>query len=264
MKAWKLQKFFGDVVYDLRNRGLLPVVVLLLIAMVAIPVVISRGASSSGPSLQPAGATAESVPEAQQAVVSYSPGVREYKKRLQGLEAKDPFHQQFAAAAAAAGQLTGTDVGATGSADTTGATGSPITSSGSGTGSTESTGSTGGSKKKKKKKSSSGAYTYQTDLAAGESSATLTPFTNVAPMTTLPSATAQVLIYFGNTADNLSSLFLVSNKVTQVSGQGVCLPNPDDCALLSLSAGQTEDLVYAGDGKTYRVQVVRIVKHFTK
>jgi hypothetical protein len=259
MKPWKLQKFFGDVVYDLRNRGLLPVVVLLLIAMVAIPVVISRGGSSSGPSLQPTGATAETVPEAQQAVVSYSPGVREYKKRLQGLDAKDPFQQQFAEAAAAAGQLTGLEVGTTGATGTTGTSVSPSTGSGTVT----NTGSTTGTKKKKKKKSS-GSYTYQTDLAAGESSGTLTPFANVAPMTTLPSSTAPVLIYFGNTADNLSSLFLVSNKVTQVAGQGVCLPNPDDCALLSLTAGQTEDLAYAGDGKTYRVQVVQIVKHFTK
>jgi hypothetical protein len=263
MKPWKLQKFFGDVVYDLRNRGLLPVVVLLLIAMVAIPVVISRGASSSGPSLQPAGATAEAVPEAQQAVVSYSPGVRDYKKRLQGLDAKDPFQQQFAEAAAAAGQLTGTEVGATGTSATTG-TVSPSTSTSSGSGSAENTGSTGGTKKKKKKKKSTGTYTYQTDLAAGEASATLAPFTNVTAMTALPNDTTPVLIYFGNTADNTSSLFLVSNKVTQVAGQGVCLPNPDDCALLSLSAGQTEDLVYAGDGKTYRVQVVQIVKHFTK
>jgi hypothetical protein len=263
MKPWKLQKFFGDVVYDLRNRGLLPVVAMLLIAMVAIPVVISRGGTSSAGPLQPAGATAETAPEAQQAVVSYSPGLRDYKKRLGGLSAKDPFKQQFAEAAAAAGQLTGTQVGATGTTGTSGTAVSPSTSSVSGSGSTENTGSTGGTKKKKKKKSA-GTAVYQTDLAAGESSGTLTIFPSVSPMTTLPSSTTPVVIYFGNTADNGSSLFLVSNKVTQVSGQGVCLPNPDDCALLSLSPGQYEDLAYAGDGKTYRIQIVQIVKHFTK
>jgi hypothetical protein len=259
MKPWKIQKFFGDVVYDLRNRGLLPVVVVLLVAMVAVPMVISRGGSdSSGTSLQPA--TAESIPETQQAVVSYSPGVREYKKRLQGVSSTDPFKQQFAEAAAAAGQLTGVSVGTTGTSTYSPSSGS---SAGSVSGTTGSTGSTT-KKKKKKKKSSSGSYTYQTDLAVGDVNSTPTPFPNVAPMTTLPSTTAPVLIYFGNTADNGSSLFLVSNKVTQVSGGGVCLPNPEDCALLSLQPGQTEDLVYAGDGKTYRVQVIQIVKHFTK
>ena len=43
MKTWKIQKFFGDVVYDLRNRGLLPLAVLLLVAMVAAPIIITRG-----------------------------------------------------------------------------------------------------------------------------------------------------------------------------------------------------------------------------
>ena len=42
MKPWKVQKFFGDVVYDLRNKGLLPVVGVLLIAMVAVPLLIYR------------------------------------------------------------------------------------------------------------------------------------------------------------------------------------------------------------------------------
>jgi hypothetical protein len=258
MKAWKIQKFFGDVVYDLRNRGLLPVVVLLLIAMVAIPMVISRG-SSSGPSLQPTGATAEAVPETQQAVVSYSPGLRDYKKRLDDLSAKDPFAQQFAQAAAAAGQLSGESVGVTGE------TGTPASSSpSSGSVSTGSTVVTKKKKKKKKKSSGGGTYTYQTDIAVGDVNSTPTPFPNVAPMTTVPSTDTPVLIYFGNTADNSQALFLVSNKVTTASGSGVCLPNPDDCALLSLQAGQTEDLVYAGDGKTYRVAVVQIVQHFTK
>jgi len=47
MKAWKVQKFFGDVVYDLRSRGLLPVVVLLLVAMVAVPVPFAYRASAA-------------------------------------------------------------------------------------------------------------------------------------------------------------------------------------------------------------------------
>ena len=47
MKPWKIQKFFEDVVYDLRNRGLLPVVILLVVALVAVPVLISRGGSDS-------------------------------------------------------------------------------------------------------------------------------------------------------------------------------------------------------------------------
>ncbi len=42
MKPWKAQKFFGDVVYDLRSRNLLPVVVMLVVAIVAVPVLVSK------------------------------------------------------------------------------------------------------------------------------------------------------------------------------------------------------------------------------
>jgi hypothetical protein len=266
MKSWKLRKFFGDVVYDLRNRGLLPVVAFLLIAMVAVPLIISRGGSDSGSSAQLAGATADPAPETQQAVVSYAAGVRDYRKRLDGLSAKDPFHQQFAEAAAAAGQVSGTSVTSPSTAGSTGSAGSTTISPGTGSGSVTGPGSTGGSKKKRKKNKQKGTrtYTYQTDVAVGEADAALTPFTNVTAMTALPGDTTPVVIYFGNTADNASAMFLVSNKVSQVTGPGVCVPNPEDCALLSLSPGQTADLVYSGNGKTYRVQLVRIVQRFTK
>ena len=38
MKPWKVRKFVGDVIYDLRSRNLLLVVLMLLIAIVAVPV----------------------------------------------------------------------------------------------------------------------------------------------------------------------------------------------------------------------------------
>src|SRR3954447_25496560 len=97
MKAWKVQKIFGDIAYDLRSRGLLPVVGLLLVAMIAVPVLISRGSNAkTTPSLQPTANTAATAPENERAVVSYSPaGLRNYKKRLSSLSEKDPFHQQF-------------------------------------------------------------------------------------------------------------------------------------------------------------------------
>jgi hypothetical protein len=258
MKLWKVQKFFGDVVYDLRSRGLLPVVILLLIAMVAVPIVISRGSSDTpAPSVQPTAGAANAAVETESAVVSYTPGVRDYRKRLNDLSPENPFRQQFTKSAAAASQLnstvntaTATSVGTSDAASTTGS-GTVVSP-----GDTGSTGSTGGSKKKKKKKSSKQTYTYSVDVYAGEAGAALTPFTNVQPLTPLPNPTSPVVAFYGLSTDHQQALFLVSNKVDNVTGSGICLPAPDDCALLALAGGQSQDLHYTKDGKTYRVATV--------
>ncbi len=255
MKPWKLRKFFGDVVYDLRNRGLLPVVVLLLVAIVAIPVVITRGSSSSTPVadtavLQEAVASA---PEAQSAVVAYEPGLRKYQDRLDRLSPKDPFKQHFSAAVQAATELSGTVSGETMTGETT--------SGGESTGTVEPTSGGGSSTKKKKKKKKSTTtkyYSYQTDVMVGEASSPLQTLTNVAPLTPLPSETAPVLIYLGPNTGGNYALFLVSNDANQLTGPGLCIPAPDDCSLLALGPGQTEDMTYNANGKAYRIQVLKL------
>jgi hypothetical protein len=256
MKTWKIQKFFGDIVYDLRSRGLLPVVILLVVAMVAVPVLISRGSKSSSASLQPAAASVKPSPETETAVVAYHPGgLRNYKQRLNDLSAKDPFQREFAQSAATAGALksTVTTSTSTGTGTSTPATtnGAPVVNTG---------GSGGGGHKKKKKKSNA---TYQVNLLVGDVDTTLTPFNNVQSMAPLPSQSSPAVLFYGLTSDHHSALFLVSNKVGSVTGPGQCVPAPDDCALLTIPQGQSEDLQYAPDGKTYRV-VVAEIKRFTK
>jgi hypothetical protein len=260
MKPWKVQKLFGDVVYDLRSRGLLPVVGLLLVAMVAVPVLVSRGggSSSSSPSLQAASASIQPAPEGERAVIAYSPsGVRNYKQRLNDQSAKDPFRQQFQVpeSSAAASQLNST-VPVTGGGSTsvpTSVSPSTSTSTSSDGGSSGGGSSDGGSKKKKKV-----TVTYQVNVLAGDIESTLTPFNAVTSMTPLPSQTTPVVLFYGLTSDHKQALFLVSNKVAGVSGPGACVPAPDDCALLTVGPGQAEDLLYNGDGKTYRIVVAAI------
>ena len=252
MKPWKAQKFFGDVIYDLRNRGLLPVVILLVVAMVAVPLLISRGSSdSSSPSVQPTSASVKAAPEAERAVVSYNPGIRDYKKRLNELSAKDPFRQQFAHSAATASQLnsTATTPSTTGSPDSS----STSVSSGSSTGAT-STGST-----------STGTVTHRfyvfhsvADLSFGDVSQPLVRHAKTKTYAMLPNQTAPVLIYIGSTLDEKRALFSVSTYTKQLTGPGTCTPGPTDCSLLALAPGQTEDMVYEGDGKTYRLTINKI------
>jgi hypothetical protein len=271
MKLWKIQKFFGDVVYDLRQRGMLPIVLLLLVGMVAVPFLITGGGSTSS---SPAGEAvieeaAELAPENQKAVVAYEPGVRDYKDRLKTLTAKDPFKQQFSAAAAAASELS-TSVGGGGAAggETTTST-SDTTSEGTSTGSTggdtggetttdpgsPKTGGGGGSPDPGKTKTR--YLFYVTDLEVGDIAVGPQRRNGVRALTPLPSPSVPVAVYLGVTVDGKRALFMLSKAVTQVSDTSQCLPSPQECSMVSLEPGASEDLLYSTDGKVYRIKVLK-------
>jgi hypothetical protein len=247
MKPWKVQKFFGDIVYDLRSRGLLPVAVLLLVAMVAVPVLISR--AGGGSSTEPVQATAAAVktpPEIERAVVAYDAGVRNYKKRLDGSSPQDPFHQPAGSSSESASQLNST---------VTAPTTVPSGSSGAGAsaGSTGTSTSTGTTVTRR-------LYLYHSvaDISAGEVSQPLVRHRHIKTFTPLPNQVTPVMVYLGSALDEKRAYFSLSKSANLVPGQGTCVPSPTDCSLLALAPGQSADMVYSVDGKTYRVKVNKI------
>ena len=103
----KVPGFLGDLFNDLRDRHLLPLVGLLLIAIVVVPFALkSSGGSDSGDRGRRGGggrsrvAAAGGAPQATAFTGSVT-GLRDYRRRLRNLTAKDPFKQQYAGAAAA-------------------------------------------------------------------------------------------------------------------------------------------------------------------
>jgi hypothetical protein len=257
MKPWKVQKFLGDVLYDLRNRNLLLVVVMLLIAIVAVPVVVAKsGSGDTGSSVGlSAQAGAESTPESQSAVVAYHPGIRNFKQRLNGLSAKDPFKQQFTASGA-------TDAAAATSLDQVTSTSSSVPgqtiSSGGGSGGSGGGGSGGGGGGGGKTTTETRYTYYVTSVSTGESGGALAQVNNVSQFQFLPTVDKPVLVYLGTTSGGSQALFLVSKDVTSVGGNGTCFPTADACQLLGLSAGAGADMIYGPDGKTYHLQVNKI------
>jgi hypothetical protein len=251
VKPWKIQKFAGDVIYDLRNRHLLPVVVMLVVAIIAVPVLVSPSSSNDSSASLGLGAQASAVstPESENAVVAYHPGIRNFKERLNDLSAKDPFRQQFtgpaatgAAAATSLDQVTSTSSSVPGE----------TTISGGGSGG--SGGDGGGGKTTTKTR-----YTYYvTSVSTGESGGQLAQVNNVSQFQFLPTVDKPVLVYLGTTSGGSQALFLVSKDVTSVGGNGTCFPTADACQLLGLSAGAGADMIYGPDGKTYHLQVNKI------
>lgn len=244
MKTWKVQKFAGDIVHDLRSRGLLPLAAILVVAMIAVPVFIARSGSEAAP---PPAVNVESAsklaPENQTAVVAYNPGVREYKKRLGALAEKDPFVQQYPVPTAPAAESAGAPVPGGGTVD------------GGGT-------SSGAPQNVVVQKPSGKVrmryFFYETDVMVGDASAPLQSRRRIDRFTPLPGPEAPVVVFLGTQNGGKKAIFLVSDNVTPLTGGGQCTPSPEACQLLALGENQTHDLVYALDGKTYRIKVTRI------
>jgi hypothetical protein len=248
MKRWKSQKFFGDLVYDLRNRNLLLVVLMLLVAIIAVPLLVSKSSSGDAPGPLDLGAqaTAGDNPQTENAVVAYHPGVRNFKERLKHLSAKDPFKQQYEAAPASPS----TSSNQVGQAVTGSSTGSSSVSTGN-TG----TGVGGGATHVTHHVT---YYWWETDVKVGEAGTDLAQRNSVKPFASLPSPDKPVLTYLGTVGGGKQAIFLVSRDVTSVGGNGTCFPTADDCQLLGLGAGAGADLIYGPDGKTYHLQVLRL------
>ena len=88
--------FLSDLYYDLRERRLLPVILLVVVAIVAVPFLLGSSEEVTAPEAG-AGATAgaSDANGTTLAVVEANPGLRDPKKRLKGQTATDPFKQKF-------------------------------------------------------------------------------------------------------------------------------------------------------------------------
>jgi hypothetical protein len=258
VKLWKVQKFASDVVYDLRNRNLLLPVLALIVALVAVPVLISRGGSDGGAGVFGFGTTSStSPPETENAVVAYNPGVRNYKKRLSQLSAKNPFTQQYAPKASSDAASDSSTIGQVLNGTTTG--GSTGVGGGSTGGSTGGGGGGGGGKSpgKVKQTSKTTYYWWQADVQVGEAGTQPATLNNVKPFQFLPDNSRPVITYLG-TVGGTQAIFLVSKDVSSIGGDGTCFPSVDACQLLGLNAGSGADLIYGPDGKTYHLQVMAV------
>jgi hypothetical protein len=261
VKTWKAQKFFGDLIYDMRNRGLLPLAALLLAAMVAVPLYLaSQGSDPGSPPIVDVKSAADLAPENQAAVVSYDPGVRDYKERLSEQQEKNPFVQQFTAPPASADSSSGS-TSASITDSSSGSTGTSIPSGSTG-------GSTGGSAPSGSGSSGGGGgssthkYFYFTaDVAIGEAGQKpkeVKGLKSVGDLKPLPSESAPLVLFIGTAGEGKYAVFSVARDVVAAAGDGFCDPSPDNCVRMLIPEGKSVDLVYAYTNKAYRMTVRNI------
>lgn len=258
--------YLNALLTDLRDRKLWPVPLVLLAALVAVPVLLSKSPAPQHPA-----------PIAGLSVVNGQTGsaVTVDDTPVQAPLAaggRDPFTQQkLPGATSSAG--TGSTA-TTASAGSTGSTGSGSTVSSrtgsvSSTGSTASTSSTGGNSAYTGGGSSTGSgggstggttttpshpvaptglqptEAYHVSLSITDKSGGVTPLDPFERDGALPSDQHPMLVELG-VAQSGSRVLYAVQRGTIVSGPGTCTPGPLDCEVLSLAAGQTENIAVQG------------------
>lgn len=285
----KVPGFVQDVYYDLKERHLLPLAAILLAAIVVAPFVLSSS-SSSGEQGEAAAegaatATAQSAGGAEELVAKTGPGLRDYRRRLNHLKSKNPFRQQYrrgekgGEGGGSGATSTTTTVEASAGEETTyeveaGGTGGSGSSGGAGSG--EGTWysyaidvkvTTGGAEAQKLATGGNGL-----SMDGGTASAALAEEPggggkrgkktkirkNLPQLTMLPSREAPALTYMGSTKDGKKALMLISSDVTSLFGDARCVIGSSTCQLLALEAGLPETVVYGGNNRVFKIELLEI------
>jgi hypothetical protein len=267
----KAPAFVTDLVRDLRDRHLLPLVGLLLVAIIAVPIALQSSAPKAPSVTGRIGLPATGAATDQRHVVTFADsasGLRDYRRRLRNLRAKDPFKQQYAvpaasdsgSGAAAAAATSPTVAGSSSSLPL-----SPATTGSSGDGAATA-GSGGGTVVEVKTKYAS----YEIDVRiAGAGSASQNGGTasrksgakvrrGLPELTMLPSRKTPAAVFMGVSSDSKKALLLVSSDVKSVFGDARCVVGSQTCQLLALEPGLPETFIYGARGRAFRIEVLKI------
>jgi hypothetical protein len=254
----KVPGFLQDVYYDLKDRHLLPIVALLIVAIVAVPIALSQSSSEGSESSETAGTSA--VPsgaggQSAQLVAKSAPRLREYRRRLDYRQKEDPFQQQYGGAEPAAGGAEGESTSAP--SEQPSSSESPEFSPGP-----EPTApQTGGEPSGNPGKLTYFSYAIDVRISTGsteEGGKKVTVRRNLPELTMLPSRETPAIVYMGSTKDGKKAVMTVSSDVEAIFGDGKCVLGSDTCQLLAMEPDLPETFVYGGSGRTFKIELLKI------
>jgi hypothetical protein len=275
MPALKVPPAVADVFYDLRDRRLLPLVALVVVATAAVPFLLANSGSQPASPPPAAGAAVAAAARgggSRFAVVQVDPGLRSPRKRLAHLHEKDPFVQRFTGPVLKPGSApttqatTSTSATTTSTTTTTASTGSSEPAS-KPTGSPPSGGGAPSGGGGKGTQPSLVFYAFAIDVQisrtaskADGSKEKSEPETRkgVLPPTSLPGKKTQVVTYMGISPKTRKPLFLVSTEVTAVFGEAQCVSGSSSCQLLEVEPGFPETFVYGENDVRYKINVLKV------
>jgi hypothetical protein len=246
---------------DLRARRLLPVAVLLVAALVAVPLLLTKGSEEPAPPAAPA-TTDNQVKEpegpdalAQVKLEEYAAGTG---SSLSSFDPSDPFAPPEKVIAAAREDATGAGV----EQPTTGGEAAPVTGGGTGdtgtgdtgtgdTGSGDTGGDQGGGQPE------TGEFAYVIDVTFW-ANGRKRKVKGMQKLDMLPSEASPLLIFMGVTQGGGNAAFLVDSTL-QTAGEGKCRPSRDECGVLYLGPGSEQEFTNE-EGDSYRLLIDQIRK----
>lgn len=257
----KVPQVLQDLYWDLRDRRLLPLIALVIVAIVAVPFLLGEGEKPAEKVTPPPVASGSSAREASLTVLPAEPGLREPSKRLAHRPVKNPFHQHFTGpvfnkgSAPIEGSSPSGESTVTGGGETeTGGGSEPVPApvpSGSGSfqpgevrvisfaidirvAHTETT--EGGVKKM-------GAWETREKVEQG---------------TPLPGKKAPVLTFLGVDTSLKNAFMLVSTEATSLFGDNECGAGTATCQLLTLEPHTPEVVEYGENGARYKFELLKV------
>jgi len=268
MPELKVPTFLVDLYWDLRERHLLPLVALAIVAIVAVPFLLSGG-SKEEPAAPATSLGAAPSPESDGSkltVVEAKPGLRDYRKRLRDDKPTDPFVQRYTSP-----MLAGTKLGNGEESSTSTSTTSTSTSTST---STTVTKASGNGKTTEATTEGSGAspghltiYVPAIDVKIVRTSTTAGGGKDrgepevrhrVIPPKALPGEKTQVVTYMGINPTTKAPYFLISDAVDSVFGEAKCLSGTSVCQLIEVEPGMPMTYVYGPDSVRYKITVLKV------
>ena len=288
---------------DLFERRLWPVILVLVIAVAAVPFLLRGRAHAKSQILPPAPAAAAATLVANRASVPrrMSKRVRSQLMRFKAL--RDPFvsgvtkltshptyvEQSVSTTGGTSTSTTASMVSPTPTSSSDSATASAATdgsssvstlasaatntttnasqTSTSASATTSTTSTTGTTPASSTDPASDSRWTiYSVTLRLGDGDATATQRTDVARLTPLPSATWPKVMFSGVTAGGLAAVFMLGTGV-QARGPALCRPDHARCSALVLAPGRVERLVVTkqdGTTRTLKLEVTKIGRRTTR
>jgi hypothetical protein len=248
--------FLLDLWHDLRAKRLAPVAAVLALALVAVPVVLSKPSETPAPPPP----TARKAPDPKDLKALASVKLEQTDERgssLDMFDPSDPFRppKKVTKRSNQDGDVASTVAGETpSSGGDTGSTGETPSTGGGTTGGGE-TPSTGGGDAP----TTTVQYRYVVDLTFTANGRTR-HVKSMERLDMLPSQDSPLLLFLGVTANAGNAVFLVDSTL-EAAGEGKCKPRASECAFLYIGAGSEHEFTNEdGDSYTLRINEIRKVK----